>query len=177
VAEQTSTMTDFSSLVSGQREYFRAGNTRPAAWRVEQLQAIRRMIDESRDDMYEALWHDLRRNKTDADLMDVDFNIREADYALEHLDGWMKQEKIHTPLLMEPGHVRLRRDPLGVTLIIGAWNEPYMLTLAPLVAAIAAGNTAVLKPSEIGEATAQQTADMVPKYRSEEHTSELQSHA
>jgi acyl-CoA reductase-like NAD-dependent aldehyde dehydrogenase len=76
----------------------------------------------------------------------------------------MKQDKIHTPLLMEPGHVRLRRDPLGVTLIIGAWNEPYMLTLAPLVAAIAAGNTAVLKPSEIGEATAQQTADMVPKY-------------
>jgi acyl-CoA reductase-like NAD-dependent aldehyde dehydrogenase len=128
------------------------------------LKAITRMIDESRDDMYEALWHDLRRNKTDADLMDVDFNIREADYALEHIGEWMKQDKIHTPLLMEPGHVRLRRDPLGVTLIIGAWNEPYMLTLAPLVAAIAAGNTAVLKPSEIGEATAQQTADMVPKY-------------
>ena len=65
---------------------------------------------------------------------------------------------------MEPGHVRVRRDPLGVTLIIGAWNEPYMLTLAPLVAAIAAGNTAVLKPSEIAEATAAQTAEMVPKY-------------
>jgi acyl-CoA reductase-like NAD-dependent aldehyde dehydrogenase len=96
--------------------------------------------------------------------MDVDFNIREADYALDHLDEWMKPERIHTPLLMEPGHVRVRRDPFGVTLIIGAWNEPYMLTLAPLVAAIAAGNTAVLKPSEISEATAQQTAEMVPKY-------------
>ncbi len=162
MAEQT--ITDFSSLVSGQRAYFKAGRTRPAAWRIEQLEAIRRMIDESREDMYEALWHDLRRNKVDADLMDVDFNIREADYALDHLEDWMKQERIHTPLLMEPGHVRLRRDPLGVTLIIGAWNEPYMLTLAPLVAAIAAGNTAVLKPSEIGEATAQQTAEMVPKY-------------
>jgi aldehyde dehydrogenase (NAD+) len=57
-------------------------------------------------------------------------------------------------VLMEPGHVRVRRDPFGVTLIIGAWNEPYMLTLAPLVAAIAAGNTAVLKPSEISEAAA-----------------------
>ena len=158
------TTVDYTGLVSAQRAYFLAGNTRPAAWRIEQLNAIKTMIDESRDDMYEALWHDLRRNKTDADLMDVDFNIREADYALDHLHDWMKQEKIHTPLLMEPGHVRLRRDPLGVTLIIGAWNEPYMLTLAPLVAAIAAGNTAVLKPSEIGEATAQQTADMVPKY-------------
>jgi acyl-CoA reductase-like NAD-dependent aldehyde dehydrogenase len=163
MAEQA-TKIDYSSLVSGQRAYFKSGKTRPVEWRIEQLKAITRMIDESRDDMYEALWHDLRRNKTDADLMDVDFNIREADYALEHIGEWMKQDKIHTPLLMEPGHVRLRRDPLGVTLIIGAWNEPYMLTLAPLVAAIAAGNTAVLKPSEIGEATAQQTADMVPKY-------------
>jgi acyl-CoA reductase-like NAD-dependent aldehyde dehydrogenase len=163
MADQATTI-DYSSLVSGQRAYFKSGKTRPVEWRIEQLKAITRMIDESRDDMYEALWHDLRRNKTDADLMDVDFNIREAAYALEHLGEWMKQDKIHTPLLMEPGHVRLRRDPLGVTLIIGAWNEPYMLTLAPLVAAIAAGNTAVLKPSEIGEATAQQTADMVPKY-------------
>ena len=58
-----------------------------------------------------------------------------------------------TPVVMEPGHVRVRRDPFGVTLIIGAGNKPYMLTLAPLVAAIAGGNTAVLKPSEIAVAT------------------------
>jgi acyl-CoA reductase-like NAD-dependent aldehyde dehydrogenase len=163
MSEQSSAP-DYSALVAGQRQCFKSGKTRPSKWRVEQLRAIRTMIDESRDDMYEALWSDLRRNRVDADLMDVDFNRREADYALDHLHDWMKQDKIHTPLLMEPGHVRLRRDPFGVTLIIGAWNEPYMLTLAPLVAAIAAGNTAVLKPSEIGEATAQQTAEMVPRY-------------
>ena len=114
------------------------------------------MINENRDAMYKALWHDLRRNNTDADLMDVDYNIREVDHALDHLDAWMKPEHIQTPLVMEPGHVRVRRDPLGVTLIIGAWNEPFMLTLAPLVAAIAAGNTAVLKPSEVAAAVAQQ---------------------
>jgi aldehyde dehydrogenase (NAD+) len=130
VAEQTS-IPDYSGLVSGQRAYFQAGNTRPAAWRIEQLNAINRMIDESRDDMYEALRHDLRRNRTDADLMDVDFNIREADHALDHLHDW---------------------------------NEPYMLTIGPLVAAVAAGNTAVIKPSEIAEATAHQLAEMLPKY-------------
>jgi len=122
------------------------------------------MIDENRDAMYEALWHDLRRNRVDADLMDVDYNIREAEYALKHLHDWMKPVREPTPLLMEPGHVRVRRDPFGVSLIIGAWNEPYMLTLAPLVAAIAAGNTAVIKPSEIAEATAAQHAEMIPKY-------------
>ena len=86
----TTTSTDYAALVAGQRAYFKAGNTRPAEWRIEQLNALKRMIDESRGDMYEALWQDLRRNKTDADLMDVDYNIREADYALKHLRGWMK---------------------------------------------------------------------------------------
>lgn len=155
---------DYSSLVETQRAYFKGRNTRPRSWRINQLKALKTMVDENRDAMYEALWHDLRRNKTDADLMDVDYSIREADYALDHLHGWMKEEHMPTPLLMMPGHVRVRRDPLGVTLIIGAWNEPYMLTLAPLVAAIAAGNTAVLKPSEICEACARQTAEMVPRY-------------
>jgi len=124
--------TDYSKLVAGQRAYFKGGHTRPVSWRIEQLNAIKRMIDESREAMYEALWHDLRRNKTDADLMDVDYNIREAEYALKHLHDWVKPVREPTPLLMEPGHVRVRRDPFGVTLIIGAWNEPYMLTLAPL---------------------------------------------
>jgi aldehyde dehydrogenase (NAD+) len=155
---------DYSTLVSRQRAYFKAGTTRPVAWRVEQLKAIKKMIEENRDAMYAALWHDLRRNRVDADLMDIDFTIREAEYALDHLDDWMEHQSEPMPLLMRPGRVRVRHDPLGVTLIIGAWNEPYMLTLAPLVAAIAAGNTAVLKPSEIAEACAQQAAEMVPKY-------------
>jgi len=65
---------------------------------------------------------------------------------------------------LDDGHIRIRRDPLGVCLVIGAWNEPYMLTLAPLVAAIAGGNTVVLKPSEIAEACAAVLAEMVPQY-------------
>jgi aldehyde dehydrogenase (NAD+) len=114
--------------------------------------------------MYDALWQDLRRNRTDADLMDVDYNIREAEYALKHMPDWLKIEHVPTPVVMQPAHVRVRREPLGVSLIIGAWNEPYMLTLAPLVAAVAAGNTAVIKPSEIAEACAEVLAEIVPKY-------------
>jgi acyl-CoA reductase-like NAD-dependent aldehyde dehydrogenase len=68
------------------------------------------------------------------------------------------------PLVFEPGHIRVRRDPLGVTLIIGAWNEPFMLTFGPLTAALAAGNTAVLKPSEVAASCAAAAARLVPKY-------------
>ena len=106
----------------------------------------------------------LRRNVIDADLMDVAYNVKEADYALKHLDAWMEPERVHTPLVFEPGHVRVRRDPLGVTLIIGAWNEPFMLLFAPLVAAVAGGNTAVLKPSELAVACSAAAARLVSKY-------------
>lgn len=81
------------------------------------------MVSENRDAFYEGLWHDLRRNRYDADLMDVEYSVKEAQYALDHLHEWMKPEQVHTPLVMEPGRIRVRRDPLGVTLIIGAWNE------------------------------------------------------
>ena len=155
---------DYTSLVEGQRSYFKAGNTRPLSWRIEQLKAMKAMIEASRDAMREALWHDLRRNKTDADLMDVDINVHEAEFALAHLHDWIKPRRENTPIVMEPGHVRVRRDPLGVTLVIGAWNEPFMLTLGPLVSAIAGGNTVVVKPSEVSEASAAVVAEMIPRF-------------
>jgi acyl-CoA reductase-like NAD-dependent aldehyde dehydrogenase len=155
---------DYSSLVARQREYFLSGSTRPAAWRRAQLQSVKALFTENHDELCEALWKDLRRNVTDADLMDVAYNVKEADYALEHLDAWMEPQRVHTPLVFEPGHVRVRRDPFGVTLIIGAWNEPFMLLFAPLVAALAGGNTAVLKPSELAVACSAAAARLVPKY-------------
>ena len=155
---------DYSSLVVQQRSYFLAGNTRPSAWRKAQLEALKAMFTDHHDELCDALWKDLRRNVVDADLMDVAYNVKEADYALKHLDTWMNPERVHTPLVFEPGHVRIRRDPLGVALIIGAWNEPFMLLFGPLVAAIAGGNTAVLKPSEMAAACSAIAARLVPQY-------------
>jgi acyl-CoA reductase-like NAD-dependent aldehyde dehydrogenase len=155
---------DYASLVARQREYFLSGATRPAAWRKARLKAVKALFTENHDELCEALWKDLRRNVTDADLMDVAYNVKEADYALEHLDAWMEPQRVHTPLVFEPGHIRIRRDPLGVTLIIGAWNEPFMLLFAPLVAALAGGNTAVLKPSELAVACSAAAARLAPKY-------------
>jgi aldehyde dehydrogenase (NAD+) len=155
---------DYSALVAKQREFFLSGATRPVGWRKAQLEALKRLFTENHDELCEALWKDLRRNVIDADLMDVAYNVKEAEYALQHLDTWMKPERMNTPLVMEPAHVRVRRDPLGVTLIIGAWNEPFMLLFAPLAAAFAGGNTAVLKPSELAVACSTAAARLVPKY-------------
>ncbi len=132
---------DYSALIAGQREFFLSGATRPASWRKAQLKALKAMFAENHDELCDALWKDLRRNVVDADTMDVEYNVREADYALKHLDSWITPERVHTPLVLQPGHVRVRHDPHGVTLIIGAWNEPFMLLFAPLAAALAGGNT------------------------------------
>ena len=155
---------DYTDLITGQREYFVSGATRPAAWRRQQLEAMRALLADNRARFLAALHEDLRRNEVDAELMDIGFCIKEAEYALKHLHGWMHPEREPTLLVLKPGHVAVRRDPLGVTLIIGAWNEPLMLTFGPLAPALAGGNTAVIKPSEMCAATAALVAELVPQY-------------
>jgi aldehyde dehydrogenase (NAD+) len=155
---------DYTQLVADQRAYFRAGNTRPLAWRTAQLNALKAMFRENRQAMFGALHEDLRRTPVDADLMDVEFCVRDADHALKHLHEWVKPEHVELPPVFEPGHAIVRHDPLGVALIIGPWNEPFELTFSPLVAALAGGNTAVIKPSEISTHVSALTAELVPRY-------------
>ena len=156
--------TEFPGLVSRHRNYFRSGATRPVEWREGQLTALRAMMTDRAEDFYTSLWTDLRRNRTDADLTDVKYMISEADHALAHLRDWMKLLPVSTPPTLAPSDAHVRFDPLGVGLIIGTWNYPVMLTLSPLIAAISGGNAAVIKPSDVGAATADVIARFLPEY-------------
>src|SRR3954470_3484272 len=113
---------DFSALVARHRAYFRTGATRSADWREGQLTALKAMMTERAEDFHAALWTDLRRNRTDADLTDVKFLVGDADHALSHLREWLMPQKVSTPLLLKPAHTHVRFDPLGLGLIIGTWN-------------------------------------------------------
>lgn len=155
---------DFRSLVGRHRNYFRSGATRSAQWRERQLIALRSMMNEHADDFYAALWTDLRRNRIEADWVDVKYMTSEIDHVLAHLRHWMTPLSVSTPLVLTPSHAQVRFDPLGVALIIGTWNYPVMVTLSPLVGAISAGNTAVIKPSEVAGATADLIARLMPEY-------------
>jgi acyl-CoA reductase-like NAD-dependent aldehyde dehydrogenase len=90
------------------------------------------------EDFYSALWADLRRNRTDADLTDVKYLATEADHVLSHLRQWMKPLEIDTPWMLQPAHAQVQFYPLGVGLILGTWKYPVMLTLSPLIAAVPA---------------------------------------
>src|SRR5215471_19267931 len=155
---------DFRALLSGHRKYFQSGVTRSAKWRRQQLIALRAMMKDHAEEFYSALWTDLRRNRIDSDWADVKFISSEAKHAIAQLRRWMKPLPVNTPLVLTPARTKVRFDPLGVGLIIGAWNYPVMLTLSPLIAAISGGNAAVVKPSELAPATADVIARRLPEY-------------
>jgi acyl-CoA reductase-like NAD-dependent aldehyde dehydrogenase len=159
---------DFGPILVRHRKYFLSGKTRPVAWREAQLVALERMMTERADDFAKALWTDLRKNRIDAEITDIKFVANDAAYSRKHLRRWLNPQKVGTPMMLAPAHTRVRFDPLGVGLIIGAWNYPLMLTLSPLVAAIAGGNAAVIKPSEVSPATADALAKFVPEYLDKE---------
>jgi aldehyde dehydrogenase (NAD+) len=146
------------------RATFDSGRTRPVEWRLQQLAALERMLAEREPEFAEALAQDLGRQRVDAWLADLAPVTAESAYARKHLRKWMRPRSVRLPLPILPGRGWYQYEPLGVSLIIGPWNYPVFLTLAPLVGALAAGNCAVLKPSEHTPATSQALARWIPEY-------------
>src|SRR5690349_20454545 len=104
----------FGKLVADHRAYFLSGVTRAAQWRESQLRALRSMMKDHAEDFYAALWSDLRRNRIEADLIDVKYMTSEIDHVLAHLQGWMRPVPVSTPYQLAPSHAEVRFDPPGV---------------------------------------------------------------
>lgn len=136
------------------RAFYEGYSTRSYAFRKHQLQRLKAAILEHEKSLYEALYADLRKSPEESWVTEIGFLIAEINHALRHLKRWMKPKKVPTNLVNLPGKSFIYKEPLGVVLIIGPWNYPFQLLFAPLVGAIAAGNCAVLKPSEFAPATA-----------------------
>ena len=151
-------------IVTRLRATYRSGRTRSMQWRVDQLHAIERLMTEREADFARALASDLGRDAIGAWMYDLAPVTAESVFARKHLSGWAKQHRVKLPLNGMPGKAWYQYEPLGTVLIIGPWNYPVHLILAPLVGAIAAGNTAILKPSEHTPAVSAALAELVPQY-------------
>ena len=130
------------------RAVFTRGHTRPYAWRLKQLEAVRRMIGDNIDTWCDAVCKATLKPRTEAAMGDVLVLEQEARGIIKDLKSWMRPVEVATPVALIPTSSRIEHQPYGVTLIIGPSNYPLMLTIAPLLGAIAAGNTVVIKPSE-----------------------------
>ena len=155
---------DVAKTVARLRQTFATGKTRSVEWRQTQLRALEKMMVENESAIAAALEKDLDRSPFEAWLADSATTAGEARYAAKNVKKWMRRKYRLLELAQLPGRGWVEYEPYGTVLIIGAWNYPFYLTLGPLVGAIAAGNTVVLKPSEIAQASADLMAELVPRY-------------
>ena len=160
----TTPESDLGDVLTRLRRTHARGRTRDHTWRIAQLEAMGRLLDEREGEIAAALKADLDRSAFDAWFLDIASTKGEIDFALTHLKRWMKPQRQRLPMRFKPGSARVQYEPLGTVLVIGPWNYPVFLTLGPMVAAIAAGNTMVLKPSELAPATSAMLARLVPEY-------------
>ena len=157
-----------SAIIARQREYFLSGATATEDFRRARLRELQDAITSHESPLLDALHADLRKSRIDAYASEVGYLLGEIRHALSHLHRWMKPRRRKAPWMAWPASAEVRREPYGVSLIIGPWNYPLQLLLAPLVSSIAAGNTAVLKPSELAPHTSAAVAEMMRRtYRSE----------
>jgi aldehyde dehydrogenase (NAD+) len=144
---------DLLNNLHSMRRYFESGRTRPYSFRKEQLKKFKASILKHEQELYAALYSDLKKSPEESWVTELGMVITELNSAIKHLRHWMAPERVKTNLLNLPSTSKILKEPLGVVLIIGPWNYPFQLLLNPLVGAIAAGNCVVLKPSEFASAT------------------------
>ncbi|XP_054616184.1 aldehyde dehydrogenase family 3 member B1 isoform X1 [Dunckerocampus dactyliophorus] len=155
-------------IVDRLRLAFRSGITLSEQFRSAQLTKLMLMIKDNEKDIVNALHKDLGKPKFEAILAEIDMVVNEIHYAIDNLPSWMQADYVSKTLATKLDDCFVRREPLGVVLIIGTWNYPLQLLILPMVGAIAAGNCVIIKPSEVSAATDLLIAELIPKYLSQD---------
>lgn len=142
-------MESYQSLVAKQRAYFCSNQTKNISFRISALHKLRTAIRNNEKQLLEALHTDLNKSEFEAYTAEIGIILEEIRHTLSHLQAWVKPVKVKTPITHFGSTSYIYSEPYGVALIISPWNYPFQLAIAPLIGAIAAGNCAVIKPSEL----------------------------
>lgn len=145
---------DIDRLVEVAQAAARERTTQPVAWRRSTLERLRDLISAREEAVIDALASDLAKPRAEARATETIFTLADIEHTLAHLDSWMRPERVPTPLVSQPASSKIVAEPLGTVCVIAPWNYPFQLVMAPLIAAISAGNAVVVKPSELAPATA-----------------------
>lgn len=138
-----------SSIVEKQRIFFQSGKTRDVSFRMEALKKLEAILLNNEKEISQALKADLGKPFLEAYSSEIAYVKEDLHYVMKRLSKWAKPQKVSSPMVTWPARSMILPEPFGNTLIIAPWNYPFQLTVSPLIGAIAAGNTAILKPSEV----------------------------
>ncbi|OME81448.1 aldehyde dehydrogenase [Paenibacillus sp. FSL A5-0031] len=142
------TAADIEQIVLEQKTFFEQGQTKELHFRLNQLQRLLQAIQRHEQEIVEALYQDLRKSELETHMTEIIIVTNSIRHVMKHLKKWMKPQKVKTPIYLFPSSSRIMKEPYGTALIIGPFNYPFQLVIEPLIGAIAAGNCAILKPSE-----------------------------
>lgn len=152
---------EIERILQSQRAFFATQQTKSIAFRKMYLEKLRNLIISHENKLYEAINKDFGKSRFDTFTTELSFVLKDIDYYLKNLKSLAKPKKVRTNLVNQLGNSRIYADPLGNILVIGAWNYPYQLSLSPIIAAMAADNCCILKPSEIAENTMKAMSEMI----------------
>ena len=136
-------------LVLNQKSFFATQQTKKISFRKKQLQLLLKELIKKEEDIIKALFLDFKKPEYESVMTETSIVLSELKMTIKNLNSWAKPKNVTPALLNFPSSAKIHKEPYGTTLIIAPWNYPYQLAIAPLIGAIAAGNTVVLKPSEL----------------------------
>ncbi|XAR55559.1 Aldehyde dehydrogenase (NAD(+)) [Bertholletia excelsa] len=151
-------------LLKELRATFATGKTRSYEWRVSQLKSLLKLTSDHEEDIIHALHSDLSKPALEAALLEIASVKSSCEFMLKRLKQWVMPERVKSSIITFPSSSRIVPDPLGVVLVMSAWNYPFVLSLDPMIGAIAAGNAVALKPSEMAPATSTLLAKLLGEY-------------
>jgi aldehyde dehydrogenase (NAD+) len=149
------------TLIQSQRDFFNSNKTKSIDFRIAQLLKLRKLLQANEQVLNEAIYADFQKSAFDTYTNELSILYAEIDESVRKVKNWASRKRVATNLVNLPAKSFIMPEPLGVCLIIGAWNYPYQLSFGPAIAAIAAGNTVILKPSELPIRTSQVMAKMI----------------
>ena len=158
-------MDNYIEIIEKQREFYKKNETKKISFRKEQLKKLKTILKNNEKQLYAAIYEDFKKSEIETYITEQAFLYKNIDLYLKKVSKWSRRKRVPTNLINFPAKSYIQAEPRGVCLIIGAWNYPYLLTLDPAIAALAAGNTVILKPSEI-ENTSAIIAELITKFSS-----------
>ena len=154
-------LSNHQQIIDNQRAFFNTNKTKSIDFRIEQLNKLKTVIKQNESVLYEAIYKDFKKSEFETYSTELLLLYNDIHIAIKNCREWSSKKRVSGNLLNFPSSGYVIPEPLGVALIIGAWNYPYQLSLAPAIAAIAAGNTVILKPSEIAFYSGNAIAKMI----------------
>jgi len=152
---------DIQKIVNQQKSFFNTNATKEVNLRIETLKKLKLILKENEDKLYDAIYTDFKKSEFETYLTELSLIYNELNDAIKNLKKWSKQKRVKTNLANFPAKSYIIPEPLGTILVISAWNYPYQISLIPAISAIAAGNTVVIKPSEIPNNTSKILSELI----------------